>query len=90
MVKLYVPAGSPDIVVLFPVPVKITVPGYRVSVHMPVSINPFNSTLPVDSSQDGWVILPTAGGGGIAGWAFITTAEDTAEVHPDEFVTVNK
>ena len=52
-VKVYVPAGIPDIVVLVPVPVLVVPPGVLVKVHVPVAGNPFNATLPVATVQVG-------------------------------------
>ena len=40
-------------VVLVPVPVVVTDPGLRVSVHVPVEGNPLRATLPVDNAQVG-------------------------------------
>jgi len=87
-VKVYVPAASPEIVELVPVPVVITPPGVRVSVHVPVAGRPFSTTLPVETVQVGWVIIPTEGGVGIDGLALITTLAEAIEVHPDALVTV--
>jgi len=87
-VKLYVPAGRSDIVLLVPVPVKTTVPGYLVNVHVPAAVNPSNTTLPVDKVHVGGVITPTDGGAGISGCALMTISEEATEVHPDELVTV--
>jgi hypothetical protein len=36
------------------------------------------------------VIVPTIGGVGVVGWAFITILADDAEVHPAALVTVNE
>ena len=52
-VNVYVPAASPEIVVLAPVPVLVVPPGVLVSVHVPVEGNPFNVTLPVPTVQVG-------------------------------------
>ena len=86
-VKVYVPAAKPDIVVLVPDPFVITPPGLRVSVHVPLEGNPFNSTLPV-ATQVGWVMVPATGAAGVTGCAFITTSADEADIQPDELVTV--
>jgi hypothetical protein len=48
-----VPDAKPEIVVLIPVPVVVTPPGLRVSVHVPLEGNPFNTTLPVATVQVG-------------------------------------
>ena len=60
-VKVYVPDGRPEIVILVPVPAVVTPPGVRVSVHVPVDGNPLNATLPVGTRQVGLVIVPTTG-----------------------------
>ena len=65
-VKVHVPAGRPETVVLVPVPEDVTPPGLRVSVHVPAEGNPLSTTLPVDTAQVGWVIVPTVGAEGIA------------------------
>ena len=63
-------------------------PGVLVSVHVPVTGKPFKTTLPVAKAQVGWVIVPTVGAVGVTGWSLITAFPDTAEIHPDAFVTV--
>ena len=82
------PAANPVIVVLFPVPVVVILPGVLVNVHVPVAGKPLNATLPVARMQVGWVIIPTTGAVGVVGCALITTFEDDAEVHPNASVTV--
>jgi hypothetical protein len=56
-----VAAESPIIVVLAPAPV--IAPG--LIVQLPAG-NPFNTTLPVATTQVGWVMVPTEGVAGIA------------------------
>jgi hypothetical protein len=46
-VKLYVPAGIPPTVLVAPVPVIVTPPGFLISVQVPVG-NPDIATLPVE------------------------------------------
>jgi len=82
-VKLYVPAASPEIVVLVPVPA--IVPGLMV--QLPAG-KPLNTTLPVAAEQDGWVIIPAVGAAGAPEGVSITTVDDASEVHPDAIVTV--
>ncbi len=82
------PAGSPEIVVLVPVPEVVVPPGVLVRVHVPVSGNPFNTTLPVATVQVVWVIVPTAGAIGVDGLMLIVTPADDGEIHPEELVTV--
>ena len=50
--------------------------------------NPDKTTLPVANEQVGWVMVPTEGGAGVAGWAFIVTLDVAADVHPRLLVTV--
>jgi hypothetical protein len=64
--KLYVPARRPVTVVLVPFPFVIIVPGLRINVHVPVGGNPFNTTLPVDTVQLRFVMVPIAGAVGVA------------------------
>ena len=52
-VNEYVPAESPEIVVLVPLPVTVVPPGLLVIVQVPVAGNPFKTTLPVASVQVG-------------------------------------
>jgi hypothetical protein len=66
------PVKIPESVMLEPVPLTVTVPGYRVNNHIPVSGNPFRTTLPVESEHVGAVIVPTMGAAGITGCAVIT------------------
>jgi hypothetical protein len=81
--------GSPDIVVLDPVPLVIMLPGDLVNVQVPVAGKPFNTTSPVVMAQVGCVIVPTDGGVGDPGTELITTLAEAAEVQLSEFVTVN-
>jgi hypothetical protein len=87
-VKLWVPDGMPETVVLVPLPVVGIAPGYRVRVHVPVAGKPLRITLPVDKLHVGGVIVPTTGGAGVGGCAGITTLADAGDVHPVAFVTV--
>jgi hypothetical protein len=66
-IKVYVPATKPDIVVFVPVPVVVDPPGLRVSVHIPLEGNPFNTTLPVAIVHVGGVMVPTEGAEGVTG-----------------------
>lgn len=79
-VKVYVPFGMPDIVVLMPVPVVVIPPGERVIVQVPVEGNPFNITLPVETKQVGCVVVPAIGAAGADGCVLITTFADATEV----------
>jgi hypothetical protein len=74
-------------VVLVPVPVVLIVPGYRISVHIPVEGKPVRTTLPVVNEHVGAVIEPTVGAGGMDGCEFIMTFPDGGEIHPVELVT---
>ena len=57
-VNVYVPEDKPDTVVPAPVPVLVTDPGLRVSIHVPIDGKPLNATLPVANAQLGCVIVP--------------------------------
>ena len=87
-VKVYVPAGIPETVVLVPVPVVVTAPGERVSVHVPEEGKPLSTTLPVATSHVGWVMVPTEGAEGVGGCAGIITLPESEEIQPASFVTV--
>jgi hypothetical protein len=52
-VKVYVPAGSPDIIEIVPDPVVVVPPGVLVKVQVPEAGKPFKTTLPVASAQVG-------------------------------------
>ena len=65
--KLYVPGARPDMVVLDPDAVVITLPGYLLSVHVPGIGRPLSTTLPVPTVQVGAVMAPTRGADGMAG-----------------------
>lgn len=82
-VKVCVPAVRPEMIVLIPEPEIL--PG--LIIQLPVG-NPFNTTLPVDTVQAGWVIAPTFGAAGVTGCAFITALAEADEVHPEVLVTV--
>jgi hypothetical protein len=87
-VKVYVPAGSNEIVELVPDPVVVVPPGDLVKVHVPDAGRPFITTLPVVTEIVGCVIVATFGAVGAVGWALITTLADAGEIHPDALVTV--
>ena len=74
--------------VLVPVPVVVVPPGVLVKVQLPVAGKLFNITLPVETEQVGWVIVPTVGAVGDTGWAMITTLVDDDEIQPEALVTV--
>jgi hypothetical protein len=87
-VNVYVPGARPLIVVLIPVPVVATAPGDRVMVHVPVAGSPFNTMLPVATTQVGCVMVPVTGAIGIPPAGRITTLADVTEIHPPALVTV--
>jgi len=66
------PDGSPDIVVLIPVPLVKTPPGERVNIHVPDEGKLPNNTLPVGTTHVGLVIVPMEGA---AGSAFTLTVQ---------------
>lgn len=88
-VKVQVPVGSPVRVVVEPVPGVVIAPGLRVRVQLPDDGNPLRFTLPVGSSQSGWVISPTKGTPGVGGCVLIVTLDEDTEVQPSSLVTVN-
>jgi hypothetical protein len=65
-IKLYVPATSPDTVVLTPVPFVSIEPGFLIRVQVPVAGRLLRTTLPVATAQVRFVIVPIAGATGIA------------------------
>ena len=71
-------------VVLVPEPVML--PG--LIVQLPDDGKPFNTTLPVDTEQLGWVMVPAVGAVGVVGCVLITILVVAAEVHPNALVTV--
>ena len=79
----YAPEANPEMVLLGVFPV--IAPGFRV--QFPAG-KPFNTTLPVATSQVGGVIVPAKGAAGVGGCIFITTAAAADETHPDSPVTV--
>jgi hypothetical protein len=87
-VNVYTPPGRFVIVPLMPVPVVVNTTGNRVIVHVPVTGNPFKTTLPDGTNRVGWVIIPTEGVAGAAGWAGITTFAEGTDKHPSTVVTV--
>jgi len=58
------------------------------TVQLPDDGKPFNTTLPVDTEQLGWVIAPAVGAAGVVGCALIITLVVAAEVHPEALVTL--
>ena len=55
--KLYMPVERTGTLVLVPEPVMLT----GLIVQLPDDGKPFNTTLPVDTKQVGWVMVPTVG-----------------------------
>ena len=82
-VKLWVPVVKPEIVVLVPDPEIL--PG--LIVQLPDG-KPFSTTLPVETVQVGWVMVPTIGATGVTGCGLITALAEATEVHPEVLVTV--
>lgn len=52
-VKVYILAGSPEIVTVVPVPEYVSPPGVLVMVHVPAGGNPLSTTLPVSTAHVG-------------------------------------
>lgn len=73
-----------------PEPAYVSPPGDFVRVQVPVEGNPVISTLPVDRSHVGCVIVPMTGAEGAPSAVFRTASDDDSEVHPDSFVTVKE
>lgn len=88
-VNVYVPGGTEVTVRVAPVPDIVTFPGVRVRFHVPEAGRPLSSTLPVESAQVGWVMAPTTGAVGVAGWVLMITFAEATDMHPSAFVTVN-
>ena len=86
--KVYVPVDIVEIVVVVPVPLVVTAPGFRVTVQVPVDGKPLSSTLPVDKIHVGEVMVPIPGATGVSGWASITTLADDKEMHPASLLTI--
>lgn len=82
------PGGIPLTVAVVVLPVVVTFPGERVTVHEPDG-RPLNTTEPVGTAQVGCVIVPTVGLDGVDGCVLITTLADNGEVQPAAFLTVN-
>ena len=49
-----------------PLPSEVTLPGLRISVHVPDEGKSLKATLPVATVQVGWVIVPIVGAPGVA------------------------
>jgi hypothetical protein len=79
-VKVCVPSVRSETIVLVPLPVMVVPPGIRVRVHVPVGKS-FKITLPVDRLHVGCVIVPIAGGRGMA--FTVNVNEATAAAHGD-------
>ena len=56
-------------------PVCMAPPGLRVRVHVPVAGKPLRATLPVETEQVAWVIVPTTGAEGSGLTVTAVTAE---------------
>ena len=75
--------------VVIPVPLVFTVPGYRVRVQLPVAGSPLSITFPVAMVHDGCIIPLTRGTDGVGGCCSMTTSDEKALVHPSLLVTLN-
>ena len=74
--------------VVVPLPVEVTAPGFLVSVHDPEAGSPLKGTVPVAVAQVGCVMVPTTGAVGVAGCGSTTAFVETGEMHPAALVTV--
>ena len=79
-VKVYVPEARAVIVLVAPVPVSVTPPGFIDIVHVPVAGNPVKLTLPVGTVQVGCEGMPTKGAGGNGSAGFTTKLADEIQV----------
>lgn len=86
-INVYVPAASPDTVLLVPDPENVP-PGVLFKSQVPDEGRPLKTTLPEATAQVGCVIAPTTGADGVGGCASITTLAEDDEVHPDALVTL--
>ena len=75
-------------VVVVPLPVVVTAPGFLVRVHDPEAGSPLKATVPVAVAQVGCVMVPTTGAVGVAGWAIMAISPEAGETHPAALVTV--
>jgi len=57
----------PEIVVVDPLPVDVTLPGDLVTVHVPDEGNPVKGTLPVATEHVGCTAIPVIGAEGVTG-----------------------
>jgi hypothetical protein len=87
-VKLNVPEGSAETIVLIPLPVVVMLPGVRVNVQVPVEGSPLNWTLPVAAEHVEGVTDPTTGAC-VTGCGFMIALPDKAEEQLFGMVTVN-
>ena len=78
----------PESVILVPLLVVETVPGYLIRVQVPVDGKPLNTALPVAKVHVGGVIVPTTGAVGMVGCTGITAPADAGDVHPVATVIV--
>ena len=88
-VKVYVPSGRFEMVILVPDPVVEALPGVRIRVQEPVAGRPDNTTLPVETVQVGCVTDPGTGAEGLAVWSLMVAPDEAADIQPDVPVTVN-
>jgi hypothetical protein len=69
-------------VVVVPLPDVITPPGVRIIIQSPEEGNPFNTTLPIEMKQVGWVIVPIVGAAGVALTVTVVEAAADGPLHP--------
>ena len=61
------PVAKPEIVVVMPLPVVVTLPGVLVNVQVPDAGKLLRVTLPVVEVHEGCTMVPIAGAVGVAG-----------------------
>ena len=79
-------AANPLKVAVVVLPVMVAPPGLAVTVQL-LAGRLLSATLPVDTAQVGWVIVPMVGGGEVVGCVFTTALPDEADTQPEALVT---
>ena len=74
-------------VLVVPEPEVFILPGIRLMIQSPLGGRLLRTTLPVATSQEGWVIVPTEGVEGVSGCSMMV-ADVPDEMHPVAFFAV--